>query len=135
MKSAPEMAVKLALNAHLKQLLAENPASLQPHERVVCGGVSGMVSQVRRVVTILSTTATSLHPTISRSIFTHRNPFSFSLSDTRPSWYVKAVTYPLEVIRTRLALAKHGTYKGMFDMIVKVRAPPVYGPCHDGTLP
>mmetsp|Transcript_33294 Transcript_33294/g.59607 ORF Transcript_33294/g.59607 Transcript_33294/m.59607 type:complete len:295 (-) Transcript_33294:208-1092(-) len=75
MKSAPEMAVKLALNAHLKQLFAENPASLQPHERVVCGGVSGMVSQ--------------------------------------------AVTYPLEVIRTRLALAKHGTYKGMFDMIVK----------------
>lgn len=47
LKSAPEMAVKLALNAELKQRLAENPGCLKPQERVLCGGISGVVSQVR----------------------------------------------------------------------------------------
>eukprot|EP00873_Tetraselmis_striata_P021302 jgi/Tetstr1/441566/TSEL_029795.t1 len=75
LKSAPEMAVKLALNAELKQRLAENPGRLKPQERVLCGGISGVVSQ--------------------------------------------AVTYPMEVIRTRFALAKPGIYSGMCDLIIK----------------
>lgn len=46
-KCAPETAIKLALNDRMKKKFSDNSSALQPHERAFCGGISGVVSQVR----------------------------------------------------------------------------------------
>jgi solute carrier family 25 phosphate transporter 23/24/25/41 len=47
LKIAPETSIKLALNDHMRHSIQGDGAEITPWQRMVCGGVSGAVGQVR----------------------------------------------------------------------------------------
>eukprot|EP00882_Tetradesmus_deserticola_P029422 GHRQ01032956.1.p1 GENE.GHRQ01032956.1~~GHRQ01032956.1.p1 ORF type:complete len:211 (+),score=51.66 GHRQ01032956.1:282-914(+) len=47
LKIAPETSIKLALNDHMRHSIQSDGAEITPWQRMVCGGVSGAVGQVR----------------------------------------------------------------------------------------
>eukprot|EP00041_Stephanoeca_diplocostata_P023618 m.583266 g.583266 ORF g.583266 m.583266 type:complete len:410 (-) comp22338_c0_seq41:1368-2597(-) len=69
MKIAPESAFKFYANEIFKEQIAQDPRSVQPHERLLAGSAAGMVSQT--------------------------------------------IIYPMEVLKTRLALSQGGPYSSM----------------------
>ncbi|KAJ9523434.1 hypothetical protein QJQ45_005343 [Haematococcus lacustris] len=141
LKIAPETAIKLALNDQLKLAIAHNSDNIQPLERMVAGGLAGAVAQVGIQGNHVRACFVYPHPSpATAQPLTH--PLPMPMPTPTPMHIPQLITpdlvylvspcclpllwqfllYPLDTIRTRLAVSSRGTYTGIMHVAARIRA-------------
>ena len=100
LKIAPETAIKLTFNDRIKRTLVSDIDSITPLQRLSCGALAGAVAQV----------------SISRSAGSLQN----GVAALHQALALQFAIYPLELIRTRLAVCPASTYNGIRHAAVSI---------------
>lgn len=149
-KIAPETALKLSLNDAIRSAIAADPDHVLVRERMVSGGLAGAVAQVRvhgcacvrgggcgvrpmegaiEQEAHRGGARDTLHEVAQntrRGVVHQRNIGAGLYRDVPPAppvppAAVQGLLYPLDTIRTRLALAPNGAYRGILHAMYRIK--------------
>lgn len=166
---APETSIKLALNDWLKHHIVKDPRDIAPWERVLIGGVSGAVGQVRArsecpgrllqqwglAVFCTCVDSAPWHTPCKfacASTCTKHAPIACLLTPTQmgPAHPICAplhtlaasrtaapqgLVYPLDTVRTRLAVCHSNEYAGIWQTAVRLARNEGYAAFYRGLVP